>query len=175
MNELRLHAFLLTRQWRDTAQGLEYEFWASSSMGPVRILVKEQDAVCFIPRAIDFRSPRRSQVELCSLDGDDIDALYFPTQRQMLDARNRLRREGAPVYESDIRPADRYLMERFITGPMLITGPGVERDGFLEFINPKLERNIYRANLTIASLDIETQGLTGQLYSIAVATPTSEN
>jgi DNA polymerase-2 len=174
LNETLLDAFVLTRQWQDTAQSLEYEFWASSSRGPVRILIREQEAVCFIQRGVDFRAPRRFQVELCNLDGDSIDALYFPTQRLMLDARNRLRRQGTPVYESDIRPADRYLMERFITGSMSIAGPGVERNGFLEFVNPKLERSSYRADLTVASLDIETQGLAGQLYSIAVATPTSE-
>ena len=39
-----------------------------------------------------------------------------------LDIAQRLRRAGVDVYEADIRPPGRFLMERFITAPVSFGG-----------------------------------------------------
>ena len=36
--------------------------------------------------------------------------------------RKRLREGGVTVYEADVRPPERYLMERFITSPVWVEG-----------------------------------------------------
>ncbi len=64
------------------------------------------------------------------------------------------------VYEADIRPPERYLMERFITAPVTFTG---ERDGTVQL---RADEH-YRPQLRLASLDIETTAR-GELYSIAI-------
>jgi DNA polymerase-2 len=46
--------FLLTRQWRDRADGLELVFWISTDDGPVRAVIHGQEAVCFVPRNTDL-------------------------------------------------------------------------------------------------------------------------
>jgi hypothetical protein len=46
--------FLLTRQWRDRADGLELVFWISTADGPVRAVIHGQEAVCFVPRNTDL-------------------------------------------------------------------------------------------------------------------------
>ncbi len=164
-----LNAFLLTRQWRDAAEGLEYEFWAASDEGPLRVRMTAQEAVFFVPRDAVVAEGRRAQVDLRTLEGQPVDALYFRSQRDLANARGRLKARGISLRESDVKPADRFLMERFVTGPLLITGDCVQRAGFREFVNPRYQAGEYRPTLKVASVDIETEGLDGRLYSIAVA------
>ncbi|MBN0315143.1 DNA polymerase II, partial [Pseudomonas aeruginosa] len=41
--------------------------------------------------------------------------LYCHQHRQLMNLEKRLRQAGVEVFEADIRPPERYLMERFIT------------------------------------------------------------
>lgn len=171
-----LSCFLLTRQWRDMPDGLELGFWASSGRGPVRVLVRSERAVCFIDRgahagshiAADVQYERRP-LELRAMDGKAVDGLYFRRQRDLLAARRALKAGHVSVYESDVKPSDRYLMERFITAPFTVEGEPVAREGFLEFVNPAMRAAPFRPALRAVSLDIETEGLDGALYSIAAS------
>ena len=45
-----LLGFLLSRQWRDSPQGISLSFWLTSPEGPVHIIIDNQQAVCFIRR-----------------------------------------------------------------------------------------------------------------------------
>ena len=47
-SESSINAFLLTRQWRDTAKGIVLDFWFTSDAGPVHVLVENQQAIFFI-------------------------------------------------------------------------------------------------------------------------------
>ena len=166
-----LDCFLLTRQWRDVGQTLQLSFWAASSEGPVRIVIEGDRAVCFIERTqpeFPVGGMTRRHRDLKTLSGRPIDALYFNTQRGLVDFREERHREGARLFESDIKPSDRYLMERFITGGFCVSGEARRRPGVLEFVNPRLRRAQVRPALRSVSLDIETDGLDGELFSIAV-------
>ena len=164
--------FLLTRDARDTPRGLELVLWASGPDGPVRVVLRDQEAVCFVARA--SASPpgvRRREVALATLDGTPVDALYFRSRRALEAFRERTEPE---VYESDVRPADRFLMERFVTGPLVLHGRAEPREGFVEYVDPRVRAGECRPRLRAVSLDIETSGLDGddrgqQLWSIAVS------
>ncbi|MFQ6022579.1 MAG: DNA polymerase II [Acidiferrobacterales bacterium] len=176
--ETILPCFLLTRQWRDTRDGLELTFWAVSDQGPVRVVVTGEEAVCFIERetAIDAKGLsdircRRERLDLQALHGGPVDGLYFRLQRDLVDARDALKTRGLRLFESDIKPSDRYLMERFITSGFAVRGEALSCGTFLEYRNPALKRTEYRPHLRHVSLDIETGGLEGALYSIAVSSP----
>ena len=170
--ESTAEVFLLTRDARDTPRGLELVLWASGSDGPVRVVLGGQEAVCFIPRA--NASPpgvRRREVALATLGGVPVDALYFRSRRALEAFRERPESE---VFESDVRPADRFLMERFVTGPMVLHGRAERREGFVEYVDPRVRAGDSRPRLRAVSLDIETSGLDGddrgqQLWSIAVS------
>ncbi len=174
--ERTLDCHLLTRQWRDGPAGLEITLWAASDSGPVRVVVSGEEAVCFVERAAtlpagdsdDARCRRRS-LELRSLDGSAIDGLYFRNQRDLLRARDAFKRCGARLFETDLKPADRFLMERFVTSAFSVEGKARVRERWMEFGNPRIRRAVYRARLDIVSMDIETEGLDGALYSIAVS------
>ncbi|MFK8082158.1 MAG: DNA polymerase II [Granulosicoccus sp.] len=170
---MTLDAYLLTRQWRDTPSGVELLFWATSSEGAVRVIVESQQAVCFIERTVSLPLPdnvERRARDLQLLHHGPVDALYFRQQKQL----QQLRQSDAPLCESDIKPADRYLMERFICAAFTIEGDLQPRDGYLQVINPRLIPCNYQPTLKTVSIDIETRGRTRQLYSIAAATMDSE-
>ena len=176
-----LRAFLLTRQWRDTSDGLELSLWAASEQGPLRVVVDREEAVCFVERAAMPESGalpnvpcRRRTLDLATLEGAPVDALYFRRQRDLVAARDLLRARGVSPCESDLKPADRYLMERFVTAGFAARGEVVRRSGYLEMRNPAIRRDDYRTTLRWASLDIETAGLDGALYSIALHSPDDE-
>lgn len=164
-----LDGFLLGRQWRDTASGIELSYWASTDQGPLQVIVHGQEAVCFIARAQSLQlqaNSRRVPVELRLLGGDLADALYFRQQRDLasLNSQPMIRQQ---LWESDLKPSDRYLMERFITASFTAAGNLEQRDGYLSLRNPRLKTSGYEPKLKLAAIDIETEGLDGALYSIA--------
>ena len=162
-----IEGFVLTRQWRDGADGLELTFWLASDDGPVCIRRTGERDVMFVPREAEAQADQRRELELTSMFGEPVDALYFHTRRRLKDERERLRRQGTIPYESDVRPADRYLMERFITGGCRVSGYARRRRGFIEMHNPVMKRCDHRPTLRIVSFDIETDGIDGPVISIA--------
>ena len=95
-------------------------------------------------------------------------ACYFANQKQMYFARNRLEQTGLRVYEGDLRPTDRYLMERFIKGSVRLIGEVQEHAGYGVMVNPRLIAQAYEPRLSVVSIDIETSYSEQKLYSIAV-------
>jgi DNA polymerase-2 len=171
-----LSCFLLTRQWRDTPGGLELGFWARSMNGPVRILVRGESAVCFVEHQAHVDSSlepgvsyERKPLDLRSMQGKPVDGLYFRFQRDLLAARRALKSKGVRVFESDLKPSDRFLMERFISAAVELKGDAEKREGYLQFVNPAMRPVRFTPPLKVVSVDIETEGLDGRLYSIAVS------
>jgi DNA polymerase-2 len=168
--------FLLTRHWRDTATGTEVNFWLATDDGPRHIRLAPQPSVAFIPaeqreQAEAVLRGERS-VELRPLALNDFHrrpvlGLYCRQYRQLLKLEKRLRENGIDIYEADVRPPERYLMERFITAPVWFGGqPNPGGNG------PLLDSQMkpapgYRPRLQPVSLDIETSPH-GELYSIAL-------
>ncbi|MCH7960404.1 MAG: DNA polymerase II, partial [Candidatus Hydrogenedentes bacterium] len=165
-----LEGFLLSRNWRDTSAGLEFELWAATEHGPARILITGQESVFFIDRALDAApsDARRAELALTSLSGAPVDGLYFRDHRRMRQASETLRRAGTSTYESDVKPLDRFLMERFVRGGITIDGEARDRGAYVEFRDPGIGPSSARPKLSLASMDIETSDFDGELYSIAV-------
>lgn len=173
MTEVRqVEAFLLSREWRDADDGLELVLWARAESGPVRMRLPKQEAVMFVTRDTTAFAHRRAPRELATLDGAPIDALYFRTQSALTLERERLRRDLALTFESDVKPSDRFVMERFVTGGLSVEGPCRERKGVLYFEHPKLRVRSadFRPKLSLLSLDLETDDLEGPILSAALAT-----
>jgi len=158
--------FLLTRHWRDGPGGVELVFWAHSSAGPLRLVFRGQQVVCFTPAdtaldPADLPGLRleRKRLRLRALDGPPVDGLYLRHQRDLGRLRAQAASAGIPLYESDVKPHDRFLMERFITATLEVAGEAVERRGYLEFHNPGVRPAACEPHLSYVSLDIETDGI----------------
>src|SRR5471030_2350292 len=105
--------FILTRHWRDTADGTEVEFWLATDDGPRHLRLRPQDSVAFIPAEQRERAEtvlqREKQVELRPLDLVDFShrpvlGLYSKHYRQLTGLERRLKQAGVDVYEADVFP-----------------------------------------------------------------------
>ncbi|MBL3491329.1 DNA polymerase II, partial [Klebsiella pneumoniae] len=112
--------FLLTRHWRDTPQGTELSFWLATDDGPLQVTLPPQESVAFIPEAQRAQAERLLQGEkglrfaplaLKDFHRQPIVGLYCRAHRQLMRLEKMLRDSGVTVYEGDIRPPERYLME----------------------------------------------------------------
>jgi DNA polymerase-2 len=167
---VKREGFLLSKHWRDTSDGLRLELWISSNPQPLHVTLTDQKAIFFVDRDTITRAGQRKAVALASMQNRPVDAVYFHTQRELLAERGRLAAAGQRVYEADVKPVERTLMERFILGGVEVTGPAILRSGVLHLENPRLKRNDSTPDLLVMSIDIETSGLDGPLLSIAGTT-----
>jgi len=162
--------FILTRQHIDTPQGIELHFWLQSDNGPQQIIIDKQEAVCFIQRdQVDaalavLKSPpalsgRIQHLKLKSFSQAPISGIYFKQQRQQYEAITRLEQAGLPILEKDIRPTERYMMERFIRA-----GVTYKNNNGHNSLKPCQ----YQPKLKTVSLDIETSYTTNELYCIGL-------
>ncbi|MBT1264184.1 DNA polymerase II [Pseudomonas sp. VS40] len=166
--------FVLTRHWRDTPAGTEVSFWLATDQGPRFIRLPVQTSVMFIPEAhrkpLDWllkgeRDIELRPLQLCDFHHRPVLGLYTRQHRQAMDVEKRLRAAGVDVYEGDVRPPERYMMERFITAPVWFGGTP-DASGVLCDAQMKPAPD-YRPPLKLVSLDIETTAQ-GDLYSIAL-------
>lgn len=170
-----MRAFLLSAVLVPEGQGSTLRLFArSEGNGPIELRFPGQQSVFFIPRrtSLDPASlrARRKEVALRSFDGGDVDALYFASERDLRNARERLREHGVQCFEDDVHSIDRFLMERFLYGGVEIEGEALANaaGGTPVFLNPRLRPLRCRPALRVASLDIETGVSSGALYSIAL-------
>lgn len=106
-------------------------------------------------------------MKLRAFDGTPVDALYFDSLRQFFQARESLRSRNAPLYESDIHPAERYRMERFINSGVRWEGPVRQTPAGPVYYDPAVQADSHPGVFRVLSLDIET-GRDGRVYSIAM-------
>ncbi|AQT58792.1 DNA polymerase II [Cellvibrio sp. PSBB023] len=171
------NAFLLTRQWRDTREGVVLDLWWATEQGSCWTQITGQEVVFFVERRhapelptlfSRLRAWRMAEVGLKTFHNQPVVALYFKQHRTARDAQDLLRQQDIAFWESDIRPPERYLMERFITAAAQLDVPDAAHQPLR---NPRLvpvEDTLWRPNLRMLSLDIETSMDAQQLYSIAI-------
>lgn len=175
MSTRHQNGYILTRHWRDTKEGSEIELWLATESGPRRVVITGQRNVAFAVATardrIEALIRNESGAELVTLPmktlgQEPVLGLYTRSYRAMLSLEKRLAGEGIELLEADVRPEDRFLMERFITASVV-----VETDGSTDtatLVNPRLKPGEgYRPALRLVSLDIETSAQ-GELYSVAL-------
>jgi len=155
-------------------------YWFATERGPFRLRVTGQEAVCFYPtaqhselcaqlrRLLRPKQWRTNTTQLKNFSLQEVSALYLGSQRNLFDCREKLLANGIDLVETDIRPTDRFLMERFITGAANITGEFIPGAGFTDIQSAHLSAVEFRPNLRAISIDIETDYEASELYSIAL-------
>lgn len=178
-------AFLLTSHWHDEQQLV---FWWKTEQGVVRQQV-EQQAICFIQQQHQAQAERSIKllrwpieikpIALKHFNGQSVSACYLPHSyryrwQQFLAAQN------IPTYEVDIRPTDRYLMERFVYGQAQLVGEfSTGLESFVSTNYQSFQGNIkpikdiqWQPTLRALSLDIETSfarlNQPDHLYSVSL-------
>jgi DNA polymerase-2 len=108
-----------------------------------------------------------------SLDGYWVEKVECSTQEDLKNKSLAFASQGLRIFESDIKPLERYLMDNNIFAQINIDGHGVMKDGLLTFDNPKITPGNYYPRYKIMSFDIET-GKDGRLLSLAYSFRSNE-
>lgn len=173
MDQTTLHCFLINHTSRDSRGKFEITLYAVTEKGEkVKITIDSFRPLFFIPRITPDELLKgvseRKSLDFKGIDGTVVDCLYFSTNAACQDCSRSLREQGIAIYESDIVPVDRYLMERFVTGGFDCTGvihsAGNSR---YEVRNPLIRGSDIQPKLLVMSIDIETNAHTNQILSIA--------
>jgi DNA polymerase-2 len=177
--------FLLTRSARDRNNQIEITLWLKTPQGPTQLIIANERAVFFVEdvaadnaKAIlhqqSIHVDEMKPVALKAFNQVKVFAIYFLTMRDFYQAREVLKQRGIKCYEDDIRPDDRFLMERFITADITFDGQQTAlalANDYRRFeqvkckrIDKEQQRDIV---LSTVSLDIEC-AMSGELYSIGL-------
>ncbi len=155
-------AFILTSHYFDQGQH-RLKYFCVDDHGPFTFTINNQKPVFFVEREKDVSFLKgifqEKEVGLKSFAGKEMKAIYFQTQQDLFNAKDDCSQKGIRTFEADIRPQERFLMERFINGPIEILDEGGE------MINPQIRPCDYAPKLSTLSFDIETS-LKNDLYSI---------
>ena len=164
--------FLLTRQWVDAVDGLRLNFWLATPEGPMSVsihgqralfFIRQEDAVVVTSLLGNNRGVEIKALELKTFEQAPVSAVYFDSQQQLYRARDRLAQNAIACFESDIRPAERFLCERFITASI-----DVDADYDAAGLhNVRLQPGDYRPDFEVMSFDIESDYESDELFSIA--------
>ncbi|WP_198082838.1 DNA polymerase II [Variovorax sp. E3] len=174
MTPTEFKGFILTRHWRDAPAGTELEYWLATDAGPVKVVLTSRTSVAFVAArhraALETQlatMPGMQQRELAlkNFHQEPVVGVYAKHFRQLGRLARALQPQGIPLLEADVRPHDRYLMERFITAGVQVEGGRAERGALVDCkLRPAPE---FRPVLKVVSLDIETSQHEA-LYSIAL-------
>jgi len=165
--------FLINYSYRDRNNRFEVTLYATSSEhSPVKITIDTFRPLFFVPRSTPLEETRqaaeRRQLPLMSMtEPTPVDCLYFNTYAASLACRTYLRSRRVTVYESDIHPVERYLMERMVAGGFEAQGFWTKAGSLRSCRNPLIRGVPMAPELRVLSLDIETDAEQGTILSIA--------
>ncbi|BCE00685.1 DNA polymerase II [Marinicellulosiphila megalodicopiae] len=188
-----LSGFLLQKSWQDINEQLVLTFYFKTHDQVAKVIIDDEKPLFFIEQqhsqqAFDIISrvlPNKQSwsikpVELQSFHFNPVCAIYFNSQKQIYLARQALSSADIQTFESDVNPASRYLMERFIHASAMIQcneaqpsankfRPSKSHPNFSVIHNPKLKSvdHFDHIEFCVMSLDIETSIVDERLLSIA--------
>ncbi|GAB3004334.1 DNA polymerase II [Psychrosphaera aestuarii] len=176
------HGFIITRNQYDLAGKLVFEIWVKTFDKPsqlIKLLVRDQDAVCFvrlqdmsaIQEAMNAQNihVRYKTISLKSFDNEPMAAIYSSSLRNYYKVKQVAQTYQIELFEADVKPIDRYLMERFIKGGLTFVGEMLPQQiGYLAFDKVKVKAaESQDLNLSVLSIDIECNEK-GELFSIGL-------
>ncbi|TGV20934.1 DNA polymerase II [Pseudoalteromonas sp. MEBiC 03607] len=170
--------FILSKEAYDSVKGIRFVLWLWTAQGPLKVIAKEQEAVFFIPQNqipiaqrllqqhhIDVRF---ANAELKNFQYQMMACCYFNSLRNYYKASKILKNNQVQTFEDDIRPVDRFLMERFIKGAVWVKGHLQVRKGIRILNDALLKPNSkLKPKFSVLSIDIECSG-DGVLYSVGL-------
>lgn len=184
--------FLLTRQVKDTISGIQILLWLKTNTGVVKLEIENELVVFFIEQPFsdlvrkvlfdyNIHFVKLQPLRLKTFNQQPVTAIYFNAMHNFYRARQVLKQQGIKCYEDDIRPEDRFLMERHITADISFTSNTRQANGFsnllannantpyqvIKQVKCKKPVSEEKISLSMLSIDIECS-MQGELYSIGL-------
>jgi DNA polymerase-2 len=108
--------------------------------------------------------------ERSTMDGEPVLQLEFATAYDLRRAAAEVRSRGVRTYEADINPVDPPFIDRHIHGSLMLTGEAANGHHVdLVFINPEIGPAEWDPDLTVLSLDIETDPRSDEVLAVGLA------
>ncbi len=175
----QLEGLILSRQQRETPQGVELILWLASDSGPCRVVIPQQRHVFLVlekdlPQAKALWAEKQLPIEeirlltLKTFNAQRVAAIYSLSSQQSRALQEALKAAAIACFESDIKLSDRYLMERFIYGALKVSADLRWSGRYWQCQGAKLSPADVCTRLSLVSLDIECSPA-GELYSIALS------
>lgn len=188
LQDISVQGFILSRHWFERQGKQILQFWIRHCNQCYLVEIEDQQPLFFILQrqaqliharlkrsGLDFRI---QTLHLKAFDQEPLSGCYFSHWRDLKTAARICTKAGIKIWEEDITPTDRYLMERFITGSVIVQGQINHNDALNKQVVHKaqlkapLNNEHYWPALSMVSLDIETSayypGEPVELYSIAL-------
>ncbi len=109
---------------------------------------------------------------LVTMAGEPVVRVEVPTPPDTVPARDRLQGAGIPCYEADVRYGIRYLIDHGIRGSLALGGASTRQGaGPRLFDDPEIAPSDWTPELTVLSLDIETDPKARHVLSVALHGP----
>ncbi len=132
MNSVK--AFILTAECSDNKGSCGLKYYCISDTGPVLIVIDNHKPLFFIKSSIPSvftENTERKKTKNLLISAEIL--LMLSIIRLLIiyfNHKRYLKENSITLYESDIRAEDRYLMERFINGSVMINGKEIDQGGF---------------------------------------------
>lgn len=168
--------FLITRHQYDANGQCCFDFWVQTHSGYALITVPNQSPTCFI-KTVDVVGLEQyieqeklevliKPITLKSFKREAMSAIYTQSLQQYYKLKSTCQAHKIELYEDDIRPVDRYLMERYVKGGVKFAGIPIQKQGYLHYTQAKLTHDdVEPQPMSILSIDIECNER-GELFSI---------
>nr|WP_258872062.1 DNA polymerase II [Thalassotalea euphylliae] len=181
--------FVLTRKTYDTRRGMVISLWLVTEQGPINLKITDEYALLFIhqteqEKALGLLAKHQLQpakvtpLVLKTFAHQAVTGLYFAKLRDFYQARELLKQHDIKCFEDDIRPEDRYLMERFVTDNCYFTGQTSsyatnQAHQYPILYQAKCKKSAGDIELSMVSIDLECCPK-GELYSIGLYSDTCQ-
>ncbi|MFP8966040.1 DNA polymerase II [Pokkaliibacter sp. CJK22405] len=173
-----IQGWILTRSSSDVSGKLMLEYWLRREQRCWCWRVTDQEAVFFfrsqdelaVKQALSSHKDWRVEpLSLKDFDGNAVSGCYFRSLAGWYRGREALKSAGIEMMEEDIRPQDRFLMERNIRFGVEVLVEGVADSAqFPYFYSSRARPATIQADVRWLSLDIETTMDAKRLFSIGL-------
>lgn len=138
------------------------------------VAIKEYKPYFFIKKsdlkkALNIEKFEHEGGSLKTFKGDLVVKIIVEKPSDVPDIRKAFEDDGIECYEADIRFVNRFLIDNHIRGSMEINGDYDYQNGMKVFKEPELKPVVWKPELKILSIDIET-GSNGEIYCVSLAT-----
>ena len=118
-----MHGFILSQHWQDTADGLTFRYWVSTEDGAQCLSFTQQEAIVFCrpqdaPLIAELEGIRLAETHLKHFSQNTVTAVYCNRYQALSAVRRFCRERDLPLWEAEIKPTERFMMERFIRGSL---------------------------------------------------------
>lgn len=168
--------FILTQTYRIRGRRAEVHLFGLLENGDSFLVIDDRVRPYFFVPAVDAAVVREAAPEvelehesLRSFEGAPVLRALLADPTQVPAVRTRLERAGVRHFEADVPFTSRYLIDRGIRGSLAIRGEFEPGRGVARvYRNPIVEPKRWTPQLSVLSIDIETDPRARRLYSIAL-------